>query len=193
MRYPIIPTLLISLLVFSLNAEPSQSVEESGIEFPKTKEISGTTLQLNGVATRKAMGIVKVFAGAFYMENPSQDPLTIIESEQVKHFHLHYLTDKATAEKLSDGFVKAIKKANPKDAVERQMANIQKYAEWIRIDMEPGSISESVYIPGKGLTLTVNGEEKGTIDDPEFVEMYFRYNFGEKANKKLRKGYLGID
>jgi hypothetical protein len=57
--------------------------------------------------------------------------------------------------------------------------------------MQPGLTSVSTYVPGKGLTLEYQGETRGTISNKEFIEMYYRYNFGEKANPDIRDGLLG--
>lgn len=169
-----------------------QAKELQGVSFPQEKIVDGKTLTLNGVALRKALGIIKVFAGGFYLETPTTDYKTAIESEQVKYFYLEYLTSKATAKKLQDGFLKSITKANPPELVAAQQKNIELYASWLDQDMKPGSTSESIYVPGKGLTLIVNGKTKGTISDVSFARMYYRYSLGKKADKKLRKGYLGL-
>jgi hypothetical protein len=58
-------------------------------------------------------------------------------------------------------------------------------------DMQPGLTSVSTYIPGKGISLEYQGQAKGTISNPEFVNMYYQYNFGEKSNHKIREGLLG--
>ncbi len=163
--------------------------EIAGVNFPGQKELAGKTLELNGVAVRTKF-FVKVFAGGFYLENPTGDAEEAINSEQVKHFHLHYLTSKATAAKLQDGFKKAIAKANPPELVEKYRKEIDLYASWLDQDMAPGATSLATYVPGQGLTLVFKGQEKGTIASPEFARMYFRYNLGPKADKNLRKGYL---
>ena len=179
-------------VVLVAGAAWAQERELAGVTFPEEKQVAGHALKLNGVALRKAMVVVKVFAGGFYLEQPTQDAETAIESEQVKHFHLHYLTSKATAQKLRDGFIEAITAANPPELVAANQAQIDQYAQWLDTDMKPGDISESIYEPGIGLTLFVNGEKKGTIAGPEFAKLYMRYNLGEKANPQLRKGYLGL-
>ena len=163
----------------------------AGVTFPGEKVVAGKTLKLNGVALKKKFGFVKVYAGGFYMENPSSNPDTMINSEQVKQFVLHYLTSKATKEKLQDGFIDAIADANPRAVVQAQQANIKKYASWLDADMAPGKIQVTTYVPGKGLTVVYQGVEKGTITDKDFIKMYFTYNFGEDADSKLRKGYSG--
>ena len=163
-----------------------------GVTFPGEKVIEGKTLTLNGVAYRKAMGIVKVYAVGLYLEKPSQDPQEVIESEQVKYLLTHSLTKKATAKKIQEGFLEVITECNPPDLVAANRADIDKYAAWLNKDMAPGLTSFSTYVPGKGLTLTYQGEERGTISGSTFMQMYYRYNVGEKAPKNIRKGLLGL-
>ena len=172
-------------------AAAAEDREIAGVAFPGEKVVAGKTLKLNGVAVRKAMIFIKVFAGGFYLENPTSDAAEAIESEQVKHFHLHYLTDKATAQKLQDGFIKAMEKTNPPELVEKHRDKIERYASWLDEDMAPGATSKATYVPGTGLTLEYKGAVKGTIPGAEFARMYFRYNLGENADSALRKGYLG--
>jgi hypothetical protein len=188
-----IQTLLVTALavLFMAIAAAAADKEIVGVTFPGEKVIDGTTLKLNGVACRKALLVVKVFAGGFYLEDPTQNAQEAITSEQVKHFHLHYLTDKATAKKLQDGFIEAMEKANPPELVKKYRAEIDRYASWLDQDMAPGATSLTTYVPGKGLTLTFKGVQKGTIAGKEFAQMYFRYNLGPGADSSLRKGYLG--
>jgi hypothetical protein len=167
-------------------------VEILGVKFPTEKTIEGKTLKLNGVSYLKKLGFVKVYAVGLYLENPSKDPNEVIESEQVKYMLTHYLTSKATAKKISEGFVELMEEGNPKELVDANRADIDKYASWLDADMKPGLTSESVYVPGKGITLTYQGQVKGTIEGNTFAQMYYRYNVGEKADKKIRDGLLGL-
>ena len=167
-------------------------VEMLGVKFPTEKTVEGKTLKLNGVSYLKKLGFVKVYAVGLYLENPTKDPKEVIESEQVKYMLTHYLTSKATAKKISEGFVELMEEGNPKDLVDANRADIDKYASWLDADMKPGLTSESVYVPGKGITLTYQGQVKGTIPGNTFAQMYYRYNVGEKANKKIREGLLGM-
>ncbi len=167
-------------------------VEILGVKFPGEKVIEGKTLKLNGVAYRKALGFVKVYVVGLYLENPTKDPKAVIESEQVKHMLTHYLTGKATAKKLKNGFIEEIEKCNPKELVDANRADIEKYASWLDKDMKPGLTSKSTYVPGRGLTLEYQGQIRGTISGNTFAQMYYQYNVGEKAKKKIRKGLLGL-
>ncbi len=167
-------------------------VEILGVKFPTEKTIEGKTLKLNGVSYLKKLGFVKVYAVGLYLETPTKDPKEVIESEQVKYMLTHYLTSRATAKKVSEGFIELMEKGNPKEMVDDNRADIDKYASWLNKDMKPGLTSESVYVPGTGLTLTYQGEVRGTIPGNTFAHMYYRYNVGEKANKKIREGLLGL-
>jgi len=184
--------ILTAFLICTAGIVFAGDTEIAGVNFPQEKTIAGKTLKLNGVAVRKALVVVKVFAGGFYLEKPTQDAREAIESEQVKHLYLHYLTSKATAKKLREGFIEAMEKTNPPELVEKHRQEIDRYASSYDTDMRPGGTAESTYIPGEGLTLWVMGEKKETFQDKEFIQMYYRYCVGEKADKHLRKGYLGL-
>ena len=192
MKQLLIFAVMLGLLCDSGAVLADDAVEVLGVKLPKTKVVEGKTLTLNGVAYRTAaLGFVKVYAVGFYLESPTQDAGQAINSEQVKHLYFHYLTSKATAEKLQNGFIDLIESCNPKEMVERNKADIERYASWLDKDMQPGLTSVSTYIPGKGITLEYQGEIRGTITNKEFIKMYYTYNFGEKANSDIRDGLLG--
>lgn len=171
----------------------AQDMEILGVTFPGEKTIDGKVLKLNGVSYRRALGVVKVYAVGLYLEEKTNDAEEVIESEQMKHMFTHYLTSKATAKKISEGFVDLIKECNPPELVEANQAEIDLFASWLDKDMAPGLTSYTTYIPGQGLILTYQDEVRGTIPGDEFMKMYYRYNVGENAKKKLREGLLGLE
>jgi hypothetical protein len=181
-------------LFLALSVSPSSAaddVEIAGVTFPAQKVVEGKTLTLNGVALRKAMGFIKVYVAALYLETPTHAADEVIASQQIKHLHTHYLSSMVTAKKLQDGFIDLMKSCNPPEMFERNQADIDRYAAWLDKDMQPGLTSISTYVPGKGLTLEYQGEIRGTIANKEFIEMYYNYNVGEKADPKIKEGLLG--
>jgi hypothetical protein len=177
--------------LFFTGAGHAGDVEILGVKFPTEKVMAGKTLKLNGVSYLKKLGFVKVYAVGLYLEKPTHNPDEVIESEQVKYMLTHYLTSKATAKKIREGFVELMEAGNPKELVAANRSDIDRYAAWLDKDMAPGLTSESLYVPGKGLTLTYQGEVRGTIPGAVFARMYYRYNVGEKADRKIREGLLG--
>ena len=179
------------LMICLCSAWASEEMEVLGVKFPLEKVVAGKTLKLNGVAYRKALGFIKVYVVGLYLEKPTHNAEEVIASEQIKQLFFHYLTDKATAKKLQEGYLDLMKECNPPEMVERNKDDMALYASWMDKDMRPGLTSVSTYVPGKGLTLEYQGEVRGTIANPEFIQMYYRYNFGDKANPKIRDGLLG--
>ncbi len=192
MRRISVMMLAVAVIFVAVGNTMAEEVEILGVKFPTEKVIEGKTLKLNGVSSVKRFGAGKIFAVGLYLEKPSKDPMTVIESEQVKHLHFHYLTSRATSKRLSSRFINQVKKSNPKDLVDANWATIERYASWLEADMKPGQTSETVYVPGKGLTLTYQGKVKGTIPGSTFAQMYYRNNVGENTDKKFREGLLGL-
>ena len=186
---------LVTMLVFVVgtgSAGFAGDMEILGVTFPGEKVVEGKTLKLNGVAYRKALGIVKVFVQGLYLENPSQDAEEVINSEQVKYMLTHYLTSKATVEKLQEGVMEAMEKCNSAELVAANKADVDLYVSWMDKDMAPGLTAESTYVPGNGLMYTYQGEMKGTIPGAEFMKMYYRMSVGENAQDRIREGLLGL-
>jgi hypothetical protein len=183
-----------TMLVFMLGTWSlgfAGDMEILGVTFPGEKVIEGKTLKLNGVAYRKALGIVKVFVNGLYLENPTQDADEVINSEQVKYLLTHYLTSKATVKKLQEGVMEAMVKCNSPEMVAAHQAEVDLYVSWMDKDMAPGLTAESTYVPGKGLMYTYQGVMKGTIPGSEFMKMYYNMSFNKEAPKKVREGLLG--
>lgn len=183
------------MVIFLVGAAPhvlAEDMEILGVTFPGEKVIEGKTLKLNGVAYRKALGFIKVYATGLYLEHPTKDADELINSEQVKYLLTHYLTDKATVKKLKEGVMEAMEKCNPPELVAANKADVDRYVSWMDKDMAPGLTAESLYVPGKGLIYTYQGVEKGTIPGSTFMKMYYNMSVGEKAQKRVRNGLLGL-
>ncbi len=181
----------ICLSAMAIGALAADEVEILGVKFPTETVVQGKSLKLNGVSYLKKFGFVKVYAVGLYLEKPTRDPDEVIASEQIKQLKFHYLTSKATARKLQDGFLELMEKCNPPEAMERNRSDVERYASWFDKDMKPGLTSMSTYVPGQGLTMEYQGVKKGIITNPEFIKMYYTYNFGEKSNARIRNGLLG--
>jgi len=192
MRSKILLVVVLLFLFAGGTAALAEDKEILGVTFPGEKTVAGKTLRLNGVAYRKALGFIKVFATGLYLENPSQNADEVINSEQIKHLVTHYLTNKATAEKIQEGVREAMHKCNSADLVAARQSDVDRYISWMDKDMAPGLTAESTYIPGEGLTYVYQGVTKGTIAGSEFMKMYFNMSFSEQAPKKVRNGLLGL-
>ena len=82
LKYRWIGALIAMVLVLSAGTVWAEERELAGVRFPMEKVVNGHALKLNGVALRKAMVVVKVFAGGLYLEQPTQDAESAIESSR---------------------------------------------------------------------------------------------------------------
>ena len=112
--------LVISFFFFSGFVVFAKNVEIHGFNFPETKVIEGRLLKLNGVSTFKKFSFIKVYVVGLYLESLSRDSVEIINSDQIKYMHTIYLTDKATKEKIKEGFIHLITKHNPQEYIDIQ-------------------------------------------------------------------------
>ena len=85
-----------------------------------------------------------------------------------------------------------MEKGNPPELLKKYRADIDRHAAWFDKDMAPGKTSVTTYVPGKGLIVEYQGEVKGTIPGKEYARMYYRYILGDKADKRMKKEYLGL-
>lgn len=180
--------LLITALIGYSYAE---NVSTTGSSFPETIQAGGKTLKLNGVGERKFLWRTVISAG-LYLEHPTNDAGSVIESEQVKCLYNQFLMDKIPVRWVRKGVKRLFKKTNPAELCLKHKEEIDQFAHWYDSDVSRGDTSVITYVPGVGLTLKYRGQVKGTISGREFAQMYFRCGFGNNADGTAKKGFLGL-
>jgi hypothetical protein len=160
-----------------------------GITMPETAKVGDTALVLNGMGTRKATFLkVKVYVMGLYLEEKSQDGPAIAASEQAKRIVMH--------------FVRAVSESDLQDAwqegFEKNTANLDAISEEahqfheMQASMDAG---EQVVLDflDETVTVTVEGEVKGTITSREFQKVLLLIWLGsEPPNQDLKEGVLGM-
>lgn len=182
----------ILVLLFALAGLPgnTQAREVSGISFPETKTIAGTTCSLNGVGLRKKL-IIKVYLGALYLEHTTQNAGEIISSEQVKQVHMHFLYRQVTHNQLVEAWNEGFEK-NAGDTISALKGKINTFNGFFTEPIKKGETFTITYVPGKGTEVVVKNVVKGVIEGHDFMESLFSIWFGPyPPSKGLRKGMLG--
>jgi len=159
-------------------------------DLPETIIIEGKTLTLNGIAKRKVLWYT-VFTGSLYLEQPTSNPHAIIESNQIKYIREHFLLPKISHTWVQRVVRKLFYRTNPEELCDKHKDKIERFASWFDEDVDKGDCVVTTYVPGQGLTLEYNGVIKGTINNKEFVRMYFSCGFGDKANEEMKQGLCG--
>ncbi len=151
--------------------------------------VADTTLHLNGMGLRRKLGI-KVYVAGLYLEQKTHDADEALSASGPKRFVMHYLTDRATEERMEAAWIKGFRTNSP-DSYEILEDRVMIYIDFFD-DLKAGDVVECTMIPGAGTTVTLNGEELGVIDGDDFQTALLRIGLGEKPpTNSLKRGLLG--
>jgi len=174
------------LLAGSLAAAASLA----GVSMPDTAAAAGRTLRLNGLGLRTKL-LFKIYVGGLYLENPTRDAARAISSDEGKRVVMHFLYKKVTKKQLDEAWEEGFREnsAGLSDAVK---ADLARFESWMG-DVASGQEIVLTYEPGKGTTVELAGQEKGTIPGPEFMRALWGVFLGpHPPTADLKKGMLGL-
>lgn len=151
--------------------QPLLAKECQGVNLPDQLQVSGRTLQLNGLGLREATIFkVKVYVAGLYLEKKSTDGNEIIASNQVKRLLLHFVRDVGRADiakAWSEGFA-----ASAGDALPALQDRIAMLNSWMK-DMKVGDQLTFTSLPGAGVQVAAAGKAQGTIKGDDFTRALF--------------------
>jgi chalcone isomerase-like protein len=171
-------------LLFALLA-PAQARTLAGVELPDTVTVDGTTLRLNGMGLRAATALrVKAYVGGLYLEQPSSDAATVIDSHQPKRVTMKFLRD-IDRQRLTSGWAESLHKVGGKE---------QSIAEFTSLipDVKTGDTMSFTWRPGVGLEVAMDEKVRGAVPGDDFARALFTVWFGPKpGDEDLKRGMLG--
>ncbi len=164
------------------------ATEVAGVRMPDTVTVEGRTLKLNGVGLRRKV-VFKVYVAGLYLENTSNAPATVISSEQIKQMRLHVLRSlKASqvTEAIEEGFEK-----NSKAKMGALGERLKRFSAMFS-NVSEGDPILMTYVPGKGVSISIKGVEKGTVEGKDFADALFAVWLGPNpVQEDLKKALLG--
>jgi hypothetical protein len=176
------------VLSLLLVAAVALGAEVAGVRMPDTVTVEGRTLKLNGMGLRKKI-VFKVYVAGLYLENTSNAAATVVSSDQVKQMRLHVLRSlkaKQVTEAIEEGFEK-----NSKSRMAALKDRLQKFSGMFA-DVTEGDPILMTYVPGKGVTVSIKGAEKGTVEGKDFADALFSVWLGPNpVQEDLKKALLG--
>ena len=166
---------------------PAAARTLAGVELPDTVTVDGATLRLNGMGLREATRLrIKAYVGGLYLEEPSSDPTTVIDSRQRKRVTMKFLRD-IDGHNLSSGWAASLRKADGK-AMEH---SIGQFTALIH-DVKKGDTMSFTWRPGVGLEVAAGNVNRGTVPGDDFARTLFTVWFGpEPGDENLKRGMLG--
>ncbi len=160
----------------------------AGVTLPDSAQVAGKTLVLNGVGLRTKF-VVKVYVAGLYLDQKSNDANAILKSDAPKRLVMHFVRDVSKSQ-MTDAFEEGFKNNSP-DAAKSMKSDIDKLLAAIT-DVKEGQEMVFTYVPGTGITMSINGQDKVTIAGQSFAPVVFSLWLGPKPpNADLKKGILG--
>jgi hypothetical protein len=176
------------LLALTLLTSP-QAAELAGITMPDEAAASdGTKLVLNGLGLREKYWI-DIYVGGLYLTGKSSDAAGIVSQDKHKRVVMHFIYRKVTQKQMLETFEEGFAKAGLTEKLSAEMATLRAMIDRDILRNEKVIIE---YIPGKGTSFTISGENKGVIAGTDFMKGIFSVFLGPKpASEPLKKGMLG--
>jgi len=141
----------IVLLLTFLAVAPAEARKLAGVTMPDTVVVDGATLKLNGMGLRAATALrVKAYVGGLYLEQPTHDAATVIDSQQRKRVTMKFLRD-IDRERLTGGWAESLRKVGGKTLE----ASIAEFTSIIP-DVKHGDTMSFTWRPGVGLEVVMD-------------------------------------
>jgi hypothetical protein len=177
--------LVVSLFVLGIGG-PARAKSLAGVELPDTETVNGKTLVLNGLGLRQATALrVKAYVGGLYLEKPTSDPDTVINSRQCKRVTMKFLRD-IDGSRLASGWADELRKVGGTTE-----ASISRFTSLIG-DVKKGDTMSFTWCPDAGVEVAARGTVRGTVPGDDFARALFMIWFGpEPSDPDLKRGMLG--
>jgi hypothetical protein len=187
MRIPI--TVLVLTVILSLTAwQPSQADRTPSADFEPHLSIENIALSLTGAGVLTYLGFIPIYHGALYMP-PGVNSERVLENVP-KRLEVIYLRP-FTAEDIGTAADEGIRKIVSPGMYDRLASRIADHNSLYE-DMAKGDRAALTYLPERGITLTINGREKGTIPGEDFAQALFGLWLGDEPfDNRFKQALLG--
>jgi len=186
---------LISILIVQLAVALPLSTHArdiAGVDVAENATVDGQQLTLNGAGIRRKF-FFKIYVGALYLTTPISSAMRVLDDPGPKRIHMHFLYDEVSRDKLNSGWHEGFEN----NLTEAEMVTLQpKLTKFNQIftDMHKGDTIDIDFIPARGVTVTVNGENKGEVAGNDFSRALLSVWLGkEPADSSLKEAMLGTE
>ncbi len=181
-------TSLFILFSLFINAT-TYALNVSDVELTNTLEadIQHPEMQLNGASLRELYLLIDTYVGALYLEETSQSPQQIINSEQHKRMVFHVLMKRVSARRLSNALHEALVlniSAQQHKDLQHELDTMVGFFEG---KIRKGEEAIFHYTPGKGTQVSVSGKVKGIIPGKDFFSAMLKVWIGQNPVTRVFK------
>lgn len=189
-------TLFVLLMSASLVHALDSTREFEGVHMPETLQIGEKTVALNGVGERKVMFMQPYVAG-LYLRDAETDPSAVMRGDELMALRLELTRNtgrRMMLRALRNGMRSATDTLGDVEWGDVE-ARYEVFTEMLPGDFAEGSIIEFKYIPGDGMQVYRDGDNKGTVPGLDFKQAFFGIwlNEDSPADEDLKTAMMAGD
>ncbi len=179
---------LFLLLMISV---PALGRDIAGVDVPEViSQTDGTQLQLNGAGIRSKL-FFKIYIAALYLEKKQNEVAVLLAEDGGRRVVMHFLYDEVGGEDLVEAWDHGFQKNGSAEQLGELSGEIAAFNALFET-VKKGDQIVLDYMVGKGTTVIIRGEEKGSIDGKPFNDLLLSIWLGkEPVGKDLRDDLLG--
>ena len=182
--------LLLGIAAFWIMVCLAEAAEIGGVIVPDTLTVGETQLVLNGAGIRKKF-IMKIYVGALYLKQKTNDFDTILAADEPMAIRMHFIYDGVPKERLIHGWNESFSSSREVDVAGTQN-QVDAFNACFTENAAKNDVYDFVYEPGKGVTVVMQGEVKAVIPGLDFKKGLFSIWLGRNAsNESLKEAMLG--
>jgi hypothetical protein len=161
-----------------------------GVNLPETISLEGRELVLNGAGVREKF-FFDIYVAALYLPARNRDARAILAADQPWRMSMDFLYSEVDREKLDKGWDEGFEANVPPEGLAALRERLQTFKNMFSA-MHKGDVALMDYTPGKGVRVTIKGEDKGVIPGADFARALLSVWIGEKpVTGSVKKALLG--
>jgi len=179
-----------SLLLTVALTTPAAALTVEGVDVPDTYSAMDTELKLNGAGTRSKW-FMDLYIGGLYVPETIDDGQAIINADEPQAITLHIISGMITSDKMKSATMEGFENSTGGDLAAIK-DDVDAFLDVFSEEVKDGDVFDLVYLPGEGVRVLKNGDQRATIGDLEFKKALFGiWLSDEPAQEDLKEKMLG--
>lgn len=179
-----------SLLLTAALVSPASALTVEGVEVPETYSAMDTELKLNGAGTRSKW-FMDLYVGGLYVPETISDGQAVINADEPQAITLHIISGMITSDRMTSATMEGFENSTDGNLAPIQ-DDVDEFLSVFEEEIKEGDVFDLVYLPGEGVKVLKNGEQRAVVGDLEFKKALFGiWLSDEPAQEDLKEKMLG--
>ncbi len=171
----------------------ASAAEINGVKLDDTAKVGGQDLLLDGAGVRYKFGFIKIYVGALYCAQHSNNGDAIMAENRPRRITLTMLYH-VSADKLHESLIEGLE-ANTSEAefasLQARIKEMNGIFQAVK-EVNVGDVVALDFLPGKGTQISVRGQVKDVIAGDDFSRAMMKVWLGKKpVSADLKAAMLG--